>query len=157
MRVVEWILSRFDRILILIGMADESYTPRNPFTAEERATMIELALREAGIDASRVLISTMPTLPVGVASAFTVYYWSVGFEAVVTGNHVIAEAFRAAGFQVINPPMYDRDRLQGNKIRKLMAEGNDAWRSLVPQRVANFIDTINGVERVRRIYMGLHS
>ena len=155
LKVLEWILTRFDKVLILIGMADESFTPRNPFTAIERATMIKLAVRLINIDEKRVEIATMPTLPVGVASAYTVYYMTTGFDTVVTGNHVIAEAFSAAGFKVLRPPLYERKRLQGEHIRRLMADGDPSWRNLVPEPVAEYIDAINGVERVKTIYKGL--
>ncbi len=154
LRVVEWSLERFDELLILVGMAEESHTPRNPFTARERVEMIRLALSEAGADPARLHVATMPSLPVGAASAHLVYSYTEGFDAVVTNNRIIARAFADAGFRVVRPPLYDRERLQGSRIRELMARGDPEWRRLVPPAVAEYIDSIGGAERVRDIYAG---
>ncbi len=151
LRLLEWILQRFDKTLILIGMADESYTPRNPFTADERAEMIEIALETTDIDLSRVDIATMPTLPIGKASAYLVKHYSPGFDIVVTNNVVIGRAFRDAGFRVLKPPFFEREKLQGKIIRELMAKNDPRWRTLVPKPVADYIEEIKGVERIQEI------
>jgi nicotinamide-nucleotide adenylyltransferase len=154
--VVEWALARFDELLILVGMAEESHTPRNPFTARERVEMIRRALAELGADPSRVQVATMPSLPVGAASAHLVHSYTAGFDVVITNNRVIARAFADAGFRVVRPPLYQRDRLQGARIRELMARGDPSWRQLVPKPVADYIDSIRGAERVREVYGGAY-
>lgn len=44
-----------------------------------------------------------------------------------------------------------RNELQGRLIRSLIAKSDTRWRSLVPEEVANYIESIGGVERVKRI------
>ncbi|MEM4004845.1 MAG: nicotinate-nucleotide adenylyltransferase, partial [Desulfurococcaceae archaeon] len=41
--------------------------------------------------------------------------------------------------------------VNGSLVRRLLAE-NDNWRNLVPQTVADFIEKINGVERIKLLW-----
>ncbi len=152
LRVVEWLIDEqsFDELVILVGMASESHTPRNPFTAGERIWMIREALREAGIDLSRVITATLPTMEVHVGCAHYVLTHVPPVEAVATRNPVIARVFREAGVKVVKPPAYRRDVYRGEHIRRLIAEGGE-WETLVPRAVARIIHEIDGVARLREI------
>ena len=103
---------------------------------------------------ARVTVATIPTLPVGRASAFLVKHYTPGFDVVVTGNPAIAKAFADAGFRVVKPPSFNRELYQGRRVRELMARGDPQWKRLVPSSVAAYIESIGGVERVRVIMQG---
>ncbi|MEM2787642.1 MAG: adenylyltransferase/cytidyltransferase family protein, partial [Archaeoglobaceae archaeon] len=66
LNVIRWALERFDELVLLVGMADESHTLRNPFTAGERITMIRESLKEEGISLDRIITATVPTMSVYV-------------------------------------------------------------------------------------------
>lgn len=144
------IIKENDELIVVIGSAQYSHTVDNPFTAGERYEMLRLALSEAGIDLSKVLIVPVPD--VGYHSIWVSHLKSLTptFHVVYTNNPLVTTLFREAGYEVRPIKMYRRDELVATKIRKMMLEGTD-WRSLVPRSVADFIDRINGIERLRTI------
>jgi nicotinamide-nucleotide adenylyltransferase len=151
LEAVKWLLERFDEVVILIGMADESHTWLNPFTAGERLLMIHNSLIESGIDGKRFLTATIHTLRIfqGYASFILAYVPPV--EAVATANPAVARGFRDAGVNVVTPPLQRRDEWRGEAIRCKMILGDESWRNAVPKPVEEVIDMIDGVQRVRDI------
>ncbi|MEM0249749.1 MAG: adenylyltransferase/cytidyltransferase family protein, partial [Desulfurococcaceae archaeon] len=59
---IEHCLSMFNEVVIIVGMASQSHTPENPFTAGERIEMIRRALKWRSHDLSRIVTVTLPTL-----------------------------------------------------------------------------------------------
>ncbi|MEM0001624.1 MAG: nicotinamide-nucleotide adenylyltransferase [Desulfurococcaceae archaeon] len=150
--VIEYCLSKFDEVIIVVGMASQSHTPENPFTAGERVEMIRRSLKWKNVDLSRVITITLPTLEVSRVAVHYVKLYSPPFEAVVTLNPIIKTIFIEEGYRVLEPPVLNRELYRGSYIRKLMSEGDDKWRGLVPPPVADLIDEIKGVERVKMLY-----
>ena len=148
---IRWLLERYDEIVVLIGMADESHTWINPFTAGERLLMIREGLREAGIELSRVITATIQTLRVYTGNAGYVLAYVPPVDAVATANPPVNRAFRDAGVKTIAPPLVNKTVWCGEHIRRLMAAGSDEWRRYVPRSVAEIIDAIDGVRRVQEI------
>jgi nicotinamide-nucleotide adenylyltransferase len=72
------------------------------------------------------------------------------FETVHTNNPLVFRLFEEAGVPVKRSPMHQRDIYSGTIIRKKMLSGED-WEHLVPDAVAETIDNIGGVERIREI------
>ncbi len=151
---VEWLLQRYREVVILVGMADESHTWINPFTAGERLLMIKKALDDAGVDASRIITATIQTLRVFSGNAGFVLSYVPPVAAVATANHPVRRAFADAGYQTVTPPLVRRNELCGEYIRALMLHGDERWRRLVPKPVAALIDQLDGVERIREIAAG---
>ena len=151
MAALEWLLERYNEVVILVGMADESHTWMNPFTAGERLLMIRVALERQGIDFKRIITATIHTLRVYTGNAGYVLNYVPPVDAVATANPPVRRAFRDAGVKIVTPPLINRHKWCGEYIRKLMVLGNDEWRELVPSGVPEVIDAINGVERVREI------
>jgi nicotinamide-nucleotide adenylyltransferase len=152
--VVEWALKNLnvDEVVVLIGMASESYTPRNPFTAGERIEMIRLSLRDAGIPLERLITATIHTLETSIGCADYVLSFVPKIDYIVTGNPAIARIFKDSGARVVNPPYFRREEWNGSRIRRLMASGNPAWREAVTPSTASFIESIDGPGRLAEIY-----
>ncbi len=148
LNVVKWALQNFDELVLLVGMADESHTINNPFTAGERIWMIRAGLRDAGISLDRIITATVPTMRVYVGHAFYIINLVPHVRAIITRNPVIAQVFRDAGLEVVQPPEFDRERYRGSHIRKLMLEGGK-WEELVPRSVAKIVKFLRGEERLR--------
>jgi len=148
-----WALNElgFDEVVFLVGMASESYTPRNPFTAGERIEMIRLSARDAGIDAASIVTSAIPTLETNIGLAGYVLSYVPRVEAIATRNRVIARIFRDYGLAVVEPPEFNRGEWRGEAIRRLMARGDPAWKERVTPSTAAFIESIEGPERVREL------
>jgi len=150
--VIEWLLERFDEVVVAIGMASESYTWRNPFTAGERLLMIREALREKGLDLSRIITITVPTLEVSIASLHYILMLSPPVNAIATRNPVMESAARDIGLNIIIPPLFNREAFMGEKIRLMIVAEDEKWKELVPPSVAKIIEDVNGVERLKKLY-----
>jgi len=141
-----------DEVIVVVGMASQSHTPENPFTAGERIEMIRETLKWAGLPLRKLITVTLPTLEVNRAAVHFVKLYSPPFRSVVTLNPIIQRLFIEEGFKVIEPPSFDRHIYRGTVIRKLMAEGSDEWKKLVPPPVVDVIERIDGVNRVKMLY-----
>jgi len=151
MYALRWLLERYDVVIVLIGMASESHTWRNPFTAGERMEMIERVVKWLMVDEGRVRIAVMPTLEVYSGYSLYVLHMFPRIESVATANTSVAAAFSHAGISVVRPPLMLRDKYRGEYIRKLLASKNPEWRFLVPKPVAEYLVEIGAENRLEQI------
>jgi nicotinamide-nucleotide adenylyltransferase len=149
---IEHCLNLFEELVVVVGMASQSHTPENPFTAGERLEMIRRSLRWRGVDLSKIITVTLPTLEVNRTAVHYVKLYSPRFDAVITLNPVIKSIFIEEGYEIIEPPEFNREKYRGSYIRRLMSEDREEWRELVPPPVSALIDEINGVKRVKMLY-----
>jgi len=152
LNAIEYCYNRFDEVVIVVGMASQSHTPENPFTAGERLLMIRESLKWAGHDLSRYITVTLPTLEVNRAAVHYVRQYSPPFKYVLTLNPIIQRLFTEEGYEVLTPPIKNRDSYSGSTIRQLILNNDPAWRNLVPPPVADIIEKIGGVERIQMLY-----
>jgi nicotinamide-nucleotide adenylyltransferase len=150
LQVVRWIAEREQRIIIGIGSAQESHTMSDPFTAGERYAMIHETLKTEV--ARELFIVPMEDLNRNSLWVAHVLSLSPSFDRVYTNNPLVKELFEeyASGKEVVCPPIFKRKVLTGRKIRELMLEGKD-WKSYVPAAVADVIERVDGVQRIRSI------
>ncbi|GAB6148376.1 nicotinamide-nucleotide adenylyltransferase [Stetteria hydrogenophila] len=142
----------FDELVFLVGMASESYTRRNPFTAGERIEMIRLSMRDAGIPLDRVITATIPTLETSIGLAGYVLSYVPRVDALITGNTILARIFRDHGLRVLTPPAFRRGEWNGGRVRRLLALGDPAWREAVTPSVAEYLESIGAPGRLRDLY-----
>ena len=72
------------------------------------------------------------------------------FKRVYTNNPMTRRLFEEAGYEVRRSPMYNRSVYSGTEVRRRIAAGEE-WRPLVPEAVAEVIDAIDGVGRIKDI------
>ncbi|MGC9112256.1 nicotinamide-nucleotide adenylyltransferase [Acidilobus sp.] len=150
--LVKWALSQgFDEVVVLVGMASENYTVRNPFTAGERIEMARLSAKDENISLDRIVTATIETLEVSIGCAYYVLSYVPKVKAIMTRNPVIGKAFSDAGIEVISPPTFNREEWRGERIRAMIARGDPKWKEYVTPSVAKFIEEIGGVDRIRKI------
>jgi nicotinamide-nucleotide adenylyltransferase len=144
--VLEKIAAEVEEIVIVIGSAQESHTPENPFTGGERMEMIYAALSESDL---RERCVVTPLQDIKRNSVWVSHLQSMvpRFDAVYSNNPLVVQLISEAGIQIRKPHMYQRDLYSGTAIRKLMREKRD-WSWLVPAAVAAFIEEKGGVERL---------
>ncbi len=152
-RVIEWILERFDEIVIVVGSAQDSYSIRNPFTASERIEMLERTMRWLSVPRSRYTIVPAPDIEMNYVWVRYLEMIVPGFDAAVARNPLVVQLFRSYGVPVYIPPSFDRDKLVATRIRELMIRSED-WEKYVPPPVAEYIKSIGGVERLRFLARG---
>lgn len=150
MQVINKILQEVDEIIIGIGSAQLSHELKDPFTAGERVVMISQALAEANVDPSRYYIIPMQDINFNAIWPSHVKMLTPPFSIVYSGNPLVKQLFREDGFEVRQPPLYDRIRLSGTEVRRRILEGEN-WKELVPKATVDVIAEINGLERIKNL------
>lgn len=150
MQVINKILEEVDEIIIGIGSAQLSHELKNPFTAGERILMMSQALAESDIDPKKYYIIPMEDINFNAIWASHVKMMTPPFSVVYTGNSLVKQLFREEGFEVRQPPLYDRLHLSGTEVRRRILE-DENWQELVPKATADLIAEINGVERLKNL------
>lgn len=148
---VKFALGRVDQLIIVVGSAQKSHEPRNPFTAGERIRMIKESLDTDGeADVRRVLIIPVPDIDVHSLWTHQVDMLVPKYDVVFANDLFTLMLFREQGIKAIEAPLYRRDELMATEIRKRMA-AEENWEDLVPKPVSTVIKEINGIERIRVI------
>lgn len=146
-RVVGQIATEVDELVVGIGSADQSHTPRNPFTAGERIMMITKCVSDFDLVTYVVPIEDINRNSVWVSHVESM---SPRFDVAYSNNPLVIQLFEEAGVEVRQSPMFERDVLKGSKIRERMLE-DDGWDDYLPDRVVSVIEEIDGIERLQRI------
>lgn len=133
-------------LIIGVGSAEESYTWKNPLTAGERIELIDRALSEAKITGA--LLVPIPDIS---RHALWVNYLEAllpTFDRVYTNNPLTRVLFERSGYLVESPPLFDRARYEGERIRGQLADGGD-WKNAVPATVASYLEEIGAPARLQ--------
>ncbi|MDS0240612.1 MULTISPECIES: nicotinamide-nucleotide adenylyltransferase [unclassified Haloferax] len=146
-RMVEEIAAEVDELVLGIGSAGDSHSPRNPFTAGERIMMVNKAVTDFDITTYAVPIEDLDRNSVWVSH---VQSMSPAFEVAYSNNPLVIQLFKEAGVEVHQSPMFNREVLEGTEVRQRMIEDRD-WESLVPDEVADVVREIDGIERLQRV------
>ena len=132
-------------LIIGVGSAEESYTWKNPFTAGERLEMIDRTLAEAKVE--KLLLVPIPDIS---RHALWVNYLEAllpAFDRVYTNNPLTRVLFERSGYLVESPPLFDRERFEGERIRGQLADGGP-WTKAVPPAVASYLEEIGAPARL---------
>ena len=146
-QMVEEIADEVDELVLGIGSAGDSHSPRNPFTAGERIMMVTKSVADFDVTTYAVPIEDLDRNSVWVSH---VQSMSPTFDVAYSNNPLVIQLFTEAGVEVRQSPMFNRDVLEGTELRDRMIHDED-WRSLVPGPVERVIDEIGGIERLQRV------
>lgn len=119
--VVEMVLEEFERVIMVIGSAEENLTEENPWTAGERISMIEASMRAAGIAAERCLIVPVRNIHNYALWVDHVRQYVPPFECVYTGSELVQKCFERAGVPVIWVPRVNP--VSGTMVRERIRKG----------------------------------
>ncbi|MFC4360094.1 nicotinamide-nucleotide adenylyltransferase [Halobium salinum] len=145
--MVEAISDEVDELVLGIGSAGDSHTPRNPFTAGERVMMLTKSLAEFDLTTYVVPIEDLDRNSVWVSH---VQSMSPKFDVAYSNNPLVIQLFEEAGVEVRRSPMFRREVLEGTELRQRMIDDGD-WENLVPEPVAGVIEEIGGVDRIQHV------
>ncbi|NLI62895.1 MAG: nicotinamide-nucleotide adenylyltransferase [Methanosarcinaceae archaeon] len=148
-KIIRTISNEVDELVIGIGSAQKSHSVKDPFTAGERIEMIRKSLEDIDL-----LYYIIPLQDLEFNSLWVSHVRSLSpkFQVVYSNNPLVIQLFKEAGADVRSTPLHDRKRLSGTEIRKLMVEGDTkGWKKLVPSAVADVIEEINGIERIKAV------
>ncbi|MDQ3970231.1 MAG: nicotinamide-nucleotide adenylyltransferase [Thermoproteota archaeon] len=148
---VKFALERVEQLIIVVGSAQKSHEPRNPFTAGERIRMIKESLDSDGeTDVRRILIIPVPDTDVHALWTHQVDMLVPKYDVVFANDLFTLMLFQEKGIKALEAPLYRRDEMKATEIRKRMI-AEEIWEDLVPIPVSKVIKEINGVERVKAL------
>lgn len=151
MEVIRKCAAESENLTIGIGSAQYSHECENPFTAGERYLMIDEVMKDEKITNYCIVpIEDLNRYSLWVAQVVSM---SPPFSTVYSNNPLTRRLFSESGYEVKDSPLYNREVYSGTAVRKKMLDG-DEWQSLVPRKVAEIIDEIDGVQRLREISGG---
>jgi nicotinamide-nucleotide adenylyltransferase len=145
---IKAVLKEVDELVIVIGSAQYSHNINNPFTAGERLVMIRRALLEAKVDYSKLWIVPVPDVHLHMLWVSAVEGYTPKFNVCYSNEPLTQRLFMEAGYPVKSIPLFDRKLYMSTIVREKMLKG-DSWTELVPKSVADFINEIDGVNRLR--------
>jgi nicotinamide-nucleotide adenylyltransferase len=144
LKVIKWILKKYDKLIIVIGNSQESNTEKNPFTLDERKEMIENTLKNEGIDEKNYQI-------IGIPDVYDDESWvnsildKAKFDTVFTRNPWSKRCFDLFKIPVKEHPMFGD--ISASKIRNMVKE-NKEWKNFVPEEVQTIIERIDLKKRL---------
>ena len=113
--------------------------------------MIRESLIEENIDLSSIYFIPVPDILMNSVWVYHLKTFSPEFNFVISRNPLVIRLFKEAGYEVLEPPAYNREKYNSTLIRRLIIEKNDEWKKLVPAKVMEYIIKIRGDERLRNI------
>jgi len=144
------IFQKEEKLIIVIGSAQASYTPNNPFSASERFQMIDGVLEEIEIPCSRYWIVPVPDIHNYPRWVSHVKQFVPPFGMFYTGSDTSAKLFQDHGVPVSRISLFEKPLYSGKEVRRRMIAGEE-WQPVVPQIVAKLIERFDGVDRIKSL------
>lgn len=148
LEAIKDVLKEVEELVIVIGSAQYSHNIKNPFTAGERLVMIRRALLEAGVDYSRLWVVPVPDVHLHMLWVSALEGYTPSFDLVYSNEPLTRRLFTEAGYKVKSIRFFQRKEYTSTLVREKMLSGEN-WTKLVPKSIADFINEIDGVNRLR--------
>jgi nicotinamide-nucleotide adenylyltransferase len=148
LEAIQDVLKEIEELVIVIGSAQYSHNIHNPFTAGERLVMIRQALLDAGVDYSRLWVVPVPDVNLHMLWVSALEGYTPRFTVVYSNEPLTRRLFMEAGYNVKSIRFFQRKMYTSTLVREKMLAG-ESWTTLVPKSVVDFINQIDGVNRLR--------
>lgn len=131
-----------DSVIVGVGSSQECGTENNPWDFEMRKEMVE----SLSGDARKVRVVAIPDVHDDKkwGELILEIIKQTGCSPVevvgVGNNDWTNRIFREIGVDVCESGLYNRDELEGIKIRKMMHEGDNGWKTRVPDTVVKYLE-----------------
>lgn len=144
------ILSECNELIIVVGSAQFNYIDKDPFTAGERITMIHEALKQQDVDLSKCYVIPMSNDENNARWIAYLKSMAPPFHVLYSGNDFVKNlALAHDPCLIVKDPVFaKKQEYNGTNIRCLMID-DKPWKHLVPDAVAEIIEQVNGVNRVK--------
>ncbi len=129
-----------DKVIIAVGSSQESGTENNPWDYKVRKMMVCEVVRERGMEKMIEKIISCPDNPSDKKWLNDIVRRAGSFDIVVSNNEWTLRVMKEAGYEVLESGLFNRDELEGVKIRAMMRSGDENWKSRVPKEVLRHID-----------------
>jgi len=147
LKVIKWILKKYDKVIIVIGSSQESKTEKNPFNLKERKRMIQNTLNAEKIMGKKYQIISIPDV-------FDDELWvknilkKVKFDAVFTRNNWTKRCFDKFKIPVKTHPIFGN--ISASKIRNLISKDKE-WENFVPKKVQDIIKKSKSIKVMDKV------
>ncbi len=124
-----------EHVVVGIGSSQEKGTENNPWDYETRKEMITSVMGDS---------VTVVAIPDNLSDAVWLHNLLkiVGqFDVVVSNNNWVLSIMKEAGYQTYETGLYNRDELEGVKIRKLMRAGDTGYQKRLPRTIVAMVAT----------------
>ena len=148
LQVIKRIFEEVEEVIIGIGSAQLSHTIKDPFTAGERVMMLSKALAENDRPASNYYIIPVQDIECNSLWVAHMEMLTPPFENVYSGNPLVQRLFLEKGYQVTQPPLFNREMYSGTEVRRRMLSDAE-WEKLLPESVVGVINEIDGIARIK--------
>jgi len=151
-----------DEVVIAIGSAQAAWEANNPWTADERQAMIEAWAAEQGVELTVVQVEDINDPPNWVEHATKTH----GKGALVTSDGPTMDLYRAAGWDVHEVALSERETLEGWRVRQTVrmlstVMDDDATREVlrtsVPAAVIEWLIENDAMFRCSTFETGVHA
>lgn len=136
---LEKCLETAEKVIIAVGSSQESRTENNPWGYKVRKQMICAVVNEKRITDRIEKICSCPDNPSDKKWVSEIKKRAGKFDVVVSNNEWTIKVMKEAGYEVVESGLFNRDELEGVKIREMMRRGDERWKKRVPEIVLSFI------------------
>lgn len=140
-----------EKVTVVVAKSNVSGTQDDPWDAQVRERMIQAVVKNEGLENQVVKVVSCPDNPSDSVWLSDILKKAGKFDIVVSNNEWVLSIMRGAGYRVIESGLYNRDELEGVKIREMMRRGDEGWKLRVPVCIAEIINNqvpIHGLSRV---------
>jgi len=144
---IKKILNGTDEVIIAIGSSQEKNTLENPFSYNERKSMIEKTMDSGNI--KKYKIYPVPDLYDDRKWIGYIKENIPKYDFVYSGNEWTLKCFKKHDSKVKKIKLIKG--ISSTKIRNMITE-NKNWENLVPKEIVDCIKKIKGVERIKKLF-----
>ena len=149
LKALQYIAARSSCVLIVIGSAQASYEPKNPFTSAERKRMIRAELLEAGL-AKKCRLCELDDINDDERWVAHVDAHIPRYDVCYSNNQLVLRLMRSAGKKTAGVPFFRKTEYNATRIRGRIKKG-EKWGDRVPRAVRERMEKLKAEERIRRL------
>lgn len=146
LHAVNYALTHVDALRLAIGSSNRVNEPENPFSVDERRTMIQNSLT---VEVRKnISIHTIPDVHHHIRWVQMIQDRVPPFQIVFTNDPTTRRLYQERGMFVHSIPFHNRSDLSGTNIRHIISGGGN-WSHLVPTQTIPIIEA--ATERIRAL------
>lgn len=149
--VIQKAIQEVDKLIIGIGSAEMNYLPDNPFTGSERYQMVEKTMESENITTDKYTIIPIRNIHNYALWVDHLSLYLPPFKAVYTGSPIVKQLLKKSMHNYEIRDIEKTIETSSTIVRDNILNNDDSWQTQVPQVVAEFIKSIDGVERIQHL------
>ncbi len=148
LEAVIFALSKVEKLYVGIGSSNKDHEKRNPFTADERKSMITSSIDDNF--SKRIEIFYIPDLTDHSKWTQSIDAIVPKYDIVFSNDDFTQSLYEKRDIKVVPVNLKDREELSGTNIREKILN-NINWESLVPDGTKNILLEINARSRLEQL------